>query len=240
MIKPSFFNQVAFVNDLWNEMTTTGFSNRSKNDFYDFVLYLLNKYDRNHFLSENDNAYNERLLKTKATRIKSAKKNISVQFMTSEEYDAIFVEFIKKISSDNILSLNDTGDAYTMVVEDTALRSVLETKLKRITNTTLDYKMNKEIVTISYEAFLKMLAVELNFSDDSDGIIELLSGTIASLKNEKNTQVVQQALTEAIGALKDSDSLQSFAINGLKAVAAFAVTKLLAVVPAPAPHSFGK
>ena len=45
-------NQKTLVdNDLWNEMTTTGFSNRSKNDFYDFVLYLLNKYDNNHFLS---------------------------------------------------------------------------------------------------------------------------------------------------------------------------------------------
>ena len=36
MTKPSFFNQAALVDDLWNEMTTTGFSNRSKNDFYDF------------------------------------------------------------------------------------------------------------------------------------------------------------------------------------------------------------
>ncbi len=227
MTKPSFFNQAALVDDLWNEMTTTGFSNRSKNDFYDFVLYLLNKYDNNHFLSENDNAYNERLLKSTEVRIKSAKKNISVKFMSSEEYDDIFIDFIKKISSGNLPSLDDNGDTYIMVIEDTALRSVLETKLKRITHTTFDYKMNKEIVTISHSAFLKMLAVELDLSNDSNGMITLLSNTIDSLKDEKSKQDIKEALTEAVGALKESDSLQSLTINGLKAVATFAVTKFL-------------
>lgn len=228
MTRPSFFNQAALVDDLWKEMTITGFSNRSKNDFYDFVLYLLNKYDNNHFLSENDNADNERLLKTKAARIKSAKKNISVQFMDEDEYKDIFIDFIKKISSGNLPSLDDTGDTYTMVIEDTSLRSVLETKLKRITHTTFDYKMNKEIVTISHSAFLKMLAVELDLSNDSDGMITLLSNTIDSLKDEKSKQDIKEALTEAVGALKESDSLQSLTINGLKAVATFAVTKFLA------------
>ena len=227
MTKPSFFNQAALVDDLWKEMTTTGFSNRSKNDFYDFVLYLLNKYDNNHFLSENDNAYNERLLKSTEVRIKSAKKNISVKFMSSEEYDDIFIDFIKKISSGNLPSLDENGDTYIMVIEDTALRSVLETKLKRITHTTFDYKMNKEIVTISHSAFLKMLAVELDLSNDSNGMITLLSNTIDSLKDEKSKQDIKEALTEAVGALKESDSLQSLTINGLKAVATFAVTKFL-------------
>lgn len=228
MTKPSFFNQAALVDDLWKEMTTTGFSNRSKNDFYDFALYLLNKYDKNHFLSENDNAHNERLLKTKEARIKAAKKNISVQFMSSEEYDDIFIDFIKKISSGNLPSLDDNGDTYTMVIEDAALRSVLETKLKRVTHTTFDYKMNKEIVIISHSAFLKMLAVELDLSSDSNGMIKLLSNTIDSLKNEKSKQDVKHALSEAMQALKESDSIQSFGINALKAVATFAATRFLA------------
>ncbi len=233
MIKPSFYNQEALVNDIWNEMTSTGFANRSKNDFYDFILYLLNKYDKNHCLSTNDNAENERLLKTKDNRIKNAKKNISVQFMDDTEYDNIFVDFIKKIGTGNLPSLDDTGDAYTMVIEDTALRSVLETKLKRITNSTFDYKMNKEIVTVSYEAFLKMIATELklNTSDNnSDGMVTLLTNTLDSLKEEKSKQDVKQALQEAIDTLKESDSLQSFGINGLKAVATFATKKFLTKV----------
>ena len=147
--------------------------------------------------------------------------------MSSEEYDDIFIDFIKKISSGNLPSLDDNGDTYIMVIEDTALRSVLETKLKRITHTTFDYKMNKEIVTISHSAFLKMLAVELDLSNDSNGMITLLSNTIDSLKDEKSKQDIKEALTEAVGALKESDSLQSLTINGLKAVATFAVTKFL-------------
>jgi hypothetical protein len=234
MVEPKFENHAALVDALWHEIKTNGLYDSSKIDFYDFVLYLLNKYDKNHFFNTNDNADNERLLKVNATKIKAAKKNISVKFMSEAEYKDIFVEFLRKIGNGNLPSLDDTGNSYTMVIEDPALRSVLETKLKRVANTTLDYKMNKEIVTISHESFLKMLAFELDLlteDKDSAGIETLLSNTIDSLKDDKSKQVIKQSIQEAIKTLKDSDSIQSFGINSLKAVATFAVTKFMANAP---------
>ena len=65
MTTPYFTNQANFVEELWNEIKTTGLYTRKGNEFYDFVLYLMNKYDKNHFFSKNDNADNERLLKIK-------------------------------------------------------------------------------------------------------------------------------------------------------------------------------
>lgn len=229
MTRPSFFNQDALVGELWNEISTTGFSNRCKTDFYDYVLYLLNKYDRNHFLDANDNTDNERLLKTKASRINSAKKNISVQFMDGKEYESIFARFIERIGKGDIPKLDDTGDSYTMVLEDATLRDTLATKLKRVAHTTLDYKLNKELVTVKHEAFIAMLASELKLDESiSEGIRRLISDTRDALEKEKGKQDMKKALDTALQTLKDSDSLQSLGINGLKAVATFVSKKLTA------------
>lgn len=213
MIESEFENTDKLVEELWNEIKTNGMYGRSKNDFYDFVLYILNKYDKNHFLSENDNAYNERLLKINSSRIKSAKKNISVKFMDQKEYEEIFINFIKKLAEGNLPSLNDDDGSYTMIIEDTALRSVIESKLKRLSNTSLDYKINTEIVTVKHEDFIKMLTAEIDKEDED--IRTLLESTIKTLKNDKNSQEIKKAIQDV---LNDSDSLQSLSINALKAV----------------------
>ena len=87
MTEPSFYNQAEFVDSLWNEIKTNGLYDSSKIDFYDFVLYLLIKYDTNHFLDENDNADNERLLKVNSTKIKAAKKNKIDVVLSSHDFD---------------------------------------------------------------------------------------------------------------------------------------------------------
>jgi len=53
----------------------TGFNSMSKNDFYDFVLYLLDKYSEERFLLNNSNYVNSHLLKAKPEKIKSSKLN---------------------------------------------------------------------------------------------------------------------------------------------------------------------
>lgn len=141
MKEPSFDNHKQLVENLWEEITTNGMYGRSKNDFYDYVLYLLNKCDTGHFLSANDNADNERLLKINATRIKAAKKNISVKFMDDKEYDGIFMDFVKLLAEGKLPKLSDDGTRYTMLIEDITLRSALETRLKRSANSTFDYKV---------------------------------------------------------------------------------------------------
>lgn len=215
----AFFDTQKIVGELWNELQTNGVYGRSKTDFYDYILYLLNKYDANHFLSSNDNATNERLLKITATRIKTAKKNISVKFMDNSEYEKIFQNFIQRIANGNIPSLEDNGKSYTMVIEDTALRSIIEAKLKRIANTTLDYKLNTELVTISHKAFVELLATESENS--TENIKVFLENVLKTLEDGKNKNEIEQMIKTVI----DSGSFETFGLNALKAIAQFIYKK---------------
>ena len=205
--------------ELVAEITTNGLYGRSKTDFYDYVLYLLDRHDSGHFLSRSGNAENERLLKVSATRIKAAKKNISVKFMSNEEYDRIFLDFLARIASGALPSLSDRDDSYTMVIEDIALRSILEAKLKRTANTTLDYHLNTELVTISHGAFVAMLSAEMRC-----GTQELLSDVLKRLAKDRTATEIRRAIQEVL----DSDSFQSLGINALKALTHFAADKLSA------------
>lgn len=214
-----FDNTKQLVDDLWNEIRINGMYGRSKTDFYDYVLYLLNKYDSGHFLSSNDNAANERLLKINATRIKSAKKNISVKFMDDNEYEKIFSDFINKIANGKLPFLSDDGKSYTMVIEDVALRSIIETKLKRITNTTLDYKLNNELVSIEHRAFIEMLVAEIK-NNPSD-INNLLEEIVKELKKDKNKQDLWQIIENTLS----SDSFASLGIKALKEIASYVYRK---------------
>lgn len=235
MVKPSFTNQAQLVEDLWNEIKSTGLYVRKGNEFYDYVLYLLNKYDENHFFSTNDNADNERLLKIEDSQLKDAKKNISVKFMDDSEYNAIFLDFVKRLSNDKLPNLADDGESYTMVVEDIATRNAIETRLKRVANTTLKYNQNTELVSISHESLMKLLAAEVesaNSADNSD-IKKLLEDTTNSLKGKKTMQGAKQCIDKAIEALCKAapvllpDSLKELGIDALKAVAVAAWNKIV-------------
>lgn len=215
----AFFDTQKIVGELWNELQTNGVYGRSKTDFYDYILYLLNKYDANHFLSSNDNATNERLLKITATRIKTAKKNISVKFMDNSEYEKIFQNFIQRIANGNIPSLEDNGKSYTMVIEDTALRSIIEAKLKRIANTTLDYKLNTELVTISHKAFVELLVAESENSPEN--IKDFLKNFLKTLKDNESKNDIKQMIKTVL----DSGSFETFGLNALKAIAQFIYKK---------------
>lgn len=235
MVKPSFTNQAQLVEDLWNEIKSTGLYVRKGNEFYDYVLYLLNKYDENNFFSTNDNADNERLLKINDSQLKDAKKNISVKFMDDSEYNAIFLDFVKRLSKGKLPNLADDGESYTMVVEDIVTRDAIETRLKRVANTTLKYNQNTELVSISHESLMKLLAAEVesaNSADNSD-IKKLLEDTTNSLKGKKTMQGAKQCIDKAIEALCKAapvplpDSLKELGIDALKVVAVAAWNKIV-------------
>lgn len=217
--EPVFIDTEKLIGELWNEIKTNGVYGRSKTDFYDYILYLLNKYDEKHFLSSYDNATNERILKITAARIKAAKKNISVKFMDNSEYEKIFQNFIQRIANGNIPSLEDNGKSYTMVIEDTALRSIIEAKLKRIANTTLDYKLNTELVTISHKAFVELLVAESENS--TENIKVFLENVLKTLKDNEIENDIKQMIKTVI----DSDSFETLGVNALKAIAQFIYKK---------------
>lgn len=235
MTKPSFFNQDKLVEDLWKEINSFGLYERKGNEFYDYVLYLLNKYDKNHFLFENDNADNEQLLKIDAEKIKTSKKNISVKFMDVQEKNTIFLDFLKRLSAGKLPNLNNDGESYTMTIEDTALRSAIEARLKRAANTTLRYDENTELVTVSHEAFMAMLTAEMSGKAESgaDDIRLLLEGVTNALKDKKTKQAVKRGIDRTIGALASAvpvpvpESLKELGVDALKEIAHFAYEKIV-------------
>lgn len=235
MTEPSFTNQAALVQDLWSEIRANGLYSRKGNEFYDYVLYLLNKYDENSFLFENDNADNERLLKIEAPKIKDAKKRISVKFMDDTEYNAIFLSFLKRLADGKIPKLNDDGKSYTMVMEDKSVRSALETRLKRVANTTLMYDRNTELVTVSHDAFIKVLAAEVNGQNCAgiEDIKDLLAGTSKKLNSVKTKHDIQNCIDSAIEKLAQAapvpipDAIKSLGADALKAVTHYAWDKIV-------------
>jgi hypothetical protein len=51
-------NAQRLVQLLWEKIETTGFNALSKNDFYDYVLYLYNRFNNEHFLDTLSNYEN--------------------------------------------------------------------------------------------------------------------------------------------------------------------------------------
>lgn len=206
--------------ELWNEITTNGLYAKSKTDFYDYVLYLLNKADKNHFFDTNDNAKNERLLKVNSTHIKAAKKNISVKFMNNDEYEAIFHNFIKSVADGSLSFFPDEGENYKIMIEDSVLRSVLEAKLKKSAKTTFDYHLNKEIVCVSHKDFVTMLIAETYGANTDEK--EILKQITKELEHNHN----KKEILESIQKVLESDSWVSFGKNALEVVASFVKSKL--------------
>lgn len=155
-------NPKAFCDELWHKITQERLFSYQKNDICDYVLYLFNKYDSAHFLDSHTNAENERLLKTTASKIKASKKNIAVKFMDSAEYDNIFNTFLANLAigvKNKTIHIDD--ERVRLVIENPVLRDILSSKLKAITDDTLDYSLNSEKVSISSKNFLAMISNEV-------------------------------------------------------------------------------
>ena len=151
-----------FANDLWSEIVDKALFSRPKNDICDYLLYLFNKHDSEHFLDSNSNEQNERLLKMNASKIKSSKKNIAIKFMDSDEYSDIFKDFLDELvkrARNNQLDIKK--GKINITIENTALRDILSAKLKDSVKTAPDYNTNSENVSISITNFLTMIRNEV-------------------------------------------------------------------------------
>ncbi|MCI5969027.1 hypothetical protein [Helicobacter sp.] len=167
----------------------------NKNHLYDYLLYLLNKYDENHFFDNNTNAQNERLLKITASKIKNAKKNISVQFMNDEEYENIFEQFIREIFHKNILRYSNGKIKITL--ENPSMQSMLESKLKVYAGEGFEYNLNRESVEVSVVAFMVMLDSTQNQLNDEklkNKIQELIKEIKKKLHIEQSADLLQALL----------------------------------------------
>lgn len=186
----------SFVDELWLNIIRNGFGVWSKNDLSDYLLYLFNKYDENHFFDTNTNEQNERLLKTTASKIKTSKKNIAVKFMSQGEYDSIFEDFLNALSSGKIAIKDSKNNMLEMTIENPVFKSMLEAKLKDSTQEGFEYSLNNEKVAISCKTFMLMLAKEasnLNKNDTLDKILKECKMT----KNMQNFNTLLKELAKA-------------------------------------------
>lgn len=182
--KLTLTNVEGFTDDLWTQINIFGLLNDTKTDICDYLLYLLNKHakldDNSNFLNQYSNEELSRMLKMSISKVKSTKKNIACKFMDDDEYSTIFVEFLKKISSDDYeLDIENTN--INLIIDYPVLKDILETKLKKL-NRTFDYTLNSEKVNISIKAFFQMLKNECSDKED----LNVLETAIEKVRKEKS------------------------------------------------------
>jgi hypothetical protein len=170
-------NAKKFVRSLWDKIMDTGFNALAKNDFYDYTLYLFNKYNKPHFLDENSNYDNAMLLKVTETKIKTSKLNITLKYKAKEEKADILKNFFRQIAE---MKIHDKQDYFEFVLEDPSVKMAFEHELKQLLKTTLEYSINNERVKIEKSDFFQFL-MQYTQKDESYFIKQLSS----KLKNEE-------------------------------------------------------
>ncbi len=190
----------------------------SKNDIYDKLLFLFDKYDDNHFLSTNSNYKNARLLKTTETKIKNAKLNIAQKFYDDTEYNSILFDFVVLIATKPgvITESKKSGSCFDFVIENVVTRKAVEAKLKEITNDTLDYSFNTERVTINKVNFLKLLSFVYTNTENPD---KNLAKLIADAKRENGMSEAVKVLNELTG--KDIGAIIECTFDVAKSICSF-------------------
>ena len=215
---------VEFAEELANCITENGFNALSKNDFYDFVLYLLDKYSDNHFLSANSNHKNAMLLKVKQEKLKSSKLNIFLKYTGEEKQQEALNGIVEKIIDNPKImqpfNNDENSQKIQLTIEDPISRFCLDGKMKAELGVSPDTSFNSEIIVMRKEDFLKVLqsimqdnkAIEKGFApieklfNDSgmeNGITEvfklLIDGTFEVL--DKATPLPVNAIRKALGLI---------------------------------------
>lgn len=123
-------NAVLLVNELVQKIEQTGFGSMSKNDIYDFLLYLLNKYSDNQFLENNTNFENALILKITEAKLKNSKMNINLKFKENNDCNTVIANFLSRLTVDK-LKPNESEDGYVFILDDNYTRMCIESVLKK-------------------------------------------------------------------------------------------------------------
>lgn len=123
-------NAVLLVNELVQKIEQTGFGSMTKNDIYDFLLYLLNKYSDNQFLENNTNFENALILKITEAKLKNSKMNINLKFKENNDCNTVIANFLSRLTVDK-LKQNESEDGYVFILDDNYTRMCIESVLKK-------------------------------------------------------------------------------------------------------------
>ena len=172
----------------------TGFNSLSKNDFYDFVLYLLDKYSNEHFFSVNSNQENAILLKVKPEKIKASRLNIYLKYLKPAEQEKSLSALIPMILDDRIRMKDHTKNSFLqLTIEDPVLRFCLDGKMKAKLGTSPDTSFNSEIVVVHKTDFYKILRIIVQ---DDERLVKALKKKLESVILEENVKKVFMFLVE--------------------------------------------
>jgi hypothetical protein len=155
-------NAVTLAEELFACIRTPGYNALSKNDFYDFVLHLLNSYGTEHFLSEGTNEAIALLLRASPVKIKASRLNIYLKFLKEEEQIKPLSDFIHTVLGKELKDDPDNKDYFVLTIANPELRFCLETEMKAALGTTLEYRRNRELVSIHKTDFYALLRTLLN------------------------------------------------------------------------------
>ena len=135
-----------------------GFNALSKTDFYDFVLYLLDKYSNEHFLSSFSNQKNALLLKVKPDKIKASKFNIFLKFFSKERQKEVLHQFVTSIINNPEIMQDVKGSSKIQItIENPTVHFCLDGKMKAELGISPNTSFNNEIAIMEKEAFFKVL-----------------------------------------------------------------------------------
>lgn len=135
----------------------TGLGALSKTDIYDYILYLLDVYSNEHFLTQQSNQHNALLLKAGPAKIKASKLNIYLKYATeSRDENAALARFIRQIADNQIRVDGDGKEFLRLTVEDPVVRFCLDAALKEHLGTSADIKLNSEIIVLRKTDFYRL------------------------------------------------------------------------------------
>lgn len=197
-IKSNYAEKIA--QELWNKIVNESLFSYQKTDICDYLLYLFDKHGGN-FLHYKSNAENETLLKISTSKIKASRKNIFVKFMNEKDRQKIFKDFLLSLSPKNEQSIVKDGKNGNLefLIENNVLRDILEEKLKKWTQNTFTYSLNKEKLEISCESFVTMVKKEVEKAEKLDEY-ELI---VKDLEKRHTISSVKQLAKKGAKFIKD-------------------------------------
>jgi hypothetical protein len=172
MPRPSFTpeNAVQLADALMAGILDTGFNALSKNDFYDFVLYLLDTYSGEHFLSRQSIQENALRLKVSPAKIKNSKLNIYLKFVKPEQQQKALTDFIRRIADGSIALAEEGSGSLRFTVDDPVVRFCLDAKMKVMLGKSPDFRLNPEILVMEQADFYNQLRIIIRDNPDFQAI----------------------------------------------------------------------
>lgn len=175
-----------FANELLEKITDTGFNAMSKNDLYDYILYLFDKYSEENFLSTRSNFENALYFKVTEQKIKNSKLNINLKYRQTDSI-SIITKFLAGLNTKSIKQTKDGN--FEFVIEDYYIRMCLENELKKHGDT-FEYRNNTEKVEIRKESLIKLLTSyneELSKKIQTQALLKALVGLIPQFTEKPDT-----------------------------------------------------